>query len=68
MPPHAGDALNKTLVLILGGLVAISALAGDVDKRQVLTITDPRHGHVLEEMRAFLAGIQQIRAALSNSV
>jgi len=58
--------LNKALALFLVELVATSALAGDIDKRQVLTLTDPQRGHVREEMRALLAGTQQILAALSR--
>jgi hypothetical protein len=58
--------LNKALALFLVGLVATSALAEDVGKRQALTITDPQRGYVLEEMRALLAGTQQILTALSK--
>ena len=47
-------------------LVATSALAGDFDKRQVLTITGLQRGHVIEEMGALLSGTQNILAALAN--
>lgn len=48
-------------------LIATSALAGDIDKRQVLTITEPQRLHVIEEMAALLSGTQNILAALSKS-
>jgi hypothetical protein len=57
--------LNKTLVPFFA-LVATSALAGDFDKRQILAITEPKRGHVLEEMRALSSGTQNILAALSK--
>ncbi len=47
-------------------LVATSALAGNVDNRQFLTITEPQRVHVIEEMGALLSGTQNILAALSK--
>ena len=52
--------------MLFFGLVATSALAGDLDNRQILTITETQRGHVLEEMRALLSGTQNILAALSK--
>jgi hypothetical protein len=60
-----GIQLNKVLVLCFG-LAATSALAEDLDNRQILTITETQRGHVLEEMRALLSGTQNILAALSK--
>lgn len=47
-------------------LATISVLAGDFDKRQILTITELQRGHVIEEMHALLSGTQNILAALAN--
>lgn len=57
--------MNKALILFFG-LVATSALAEDLDNRQVLKITENQRGHVLEEMGALLSGTQAILAALSK--
>lgn len=57
--------MKKILAFILV-LTAITAQAGDVDKRQVLTLTESQREHVLGEMRALLSGIQNILASLSN--
>lgn len=47
-------------------LVATSALAGDFDKCQILTITESQRVHVIEEMGTLLSGTQNILAALSK--
>jgi hypothetical protein len=57
--------LNKFFLFFLG-LVATPADAQDFDKRQVLSLSEPQRAHVLEEMRALLAGTQNILAALSR--
>lgn len=57
--------MNKALILILG-LAAATALAEDLNRRQVLAISGSQRGHILEEMRILLAGIQNILAALSR--
>lgn len=57
--------VQKILVLILV-LIAITAQAGDDDKRQVITITELQREHVLEEMRALLSGIQEILTLLAS--
>ncbi len=54
-------------VIPLFALIATSALAGNIDKRQVLTITEPQRLHVIEEMAVLLSGTQNILAALSKS-
>jgi cytochrome c553 len=48
-------------------LAATSALAADEDKRQILPVSELQRNIVLEEMRALLAGTQNILAALSNN-
>ena len=58
--------MNKTFLILFLGLLATSALAEDVDKRQTLTINETQRGYVLEEMRALLSGTQSILDALSN--
>jgi hypothetical protein len=58
--------MNRILLILFFGLVASSALAEEVDKRQTLTITETQRGYVLEEMRALLAGTQSILEALSR--
>lgn len=57
--------VQKILVLMLV-LIAITAQAGDEDKRQVITITELQREHVLEEMRALLSGIQKILTSLAS--
>ncbi len=58
--------MNRTLYILFWSLITTSALAEEVDKRQTLTITETQRGHVLEEMRALLAGTQSILDALSR--
>jgi hypothetical protein len=47
-------------------LAATSAKAEAVDNRQILMLSEPQRGHVLEEMRALLTGTQNILAALAK--
>lgn len=56
---------KKLLALVLV-LAAITVQAEDFDKRQVITITELQREHVLEEMRALLAGIQKILTSLAE--
>jgi hypothetical protein len=58
--------LNKTIIFILG-LVVTSVLAGEVDKRQTIVLTEAQRDHVLGEMRALLMGTKNILAALSKN-
>ncbi|MEQ1638786.1 MAG: hypothetical protein ABL903_19170 [Methylococcales bacterium] len=48
------------------GLVSLSAIAENVDKRQVLSLTEPQRHQVLTEMRDLLAGTQYILGALAK--
>lgn len=48
------------------GLSAMPALADGTDNRHVLEVTEPQRGHVLEEMRALLSGVQNILTALAR--
>ncbi len=57
--------LVTALAFILG-LGVTSAFAENIDKRQVLMVSDAQREHVLEEMRSLLSGIQNILAALSR--
>lgn len=47
-------------------LASATTFAGSPDNRQVLSVTEPQRGHVLEEMRALLSGVQNILTALSK--
>jgi hypothetical protein len=57
--------LYKVLIPLFA-LIATSALASDLDKRQVLIVTESQRLHVIEEMGALLSGTQDILAALSK--
>ena len=50
-----------TLSLLIFASVAVA----DTDKRQTLKLSEAQRGHIQEEMRALLSGIQSILAALS---
>jgi len=58
----------KRLILSAALLCAAvgPANGGETDTRTVITLTPPQRHLVLEEMRQFLAGLQQISAALSR--
>ncbi len=57
--------MKKVLAFVLG-LVVINTQAEDLDKRQVLAITELQRVHILEEMRALLTGTQKILFSLSE--
>jgi hypothetical protein len=57
--------LYKVLIPLFA-LIATSALASDLDKRQILTVTESQRLHVIEEMGALLSGAQNILVALSK--
>jgi len=57
--------LNK-IILFIFTLAATSVQAEAVDNRQILMLSEPQRGHVLEEMRALLTGTQNILSALAN--
>lgn len=58
--------MKKLIITLALGLSAIPSLAEGTDNRQILSVTEPQRGHVLEEMRALLSGVQNILAALSK--
>ena len=58
--------MKKLIITLALALSTIPAVAGGPDSRQVLSLTEPQRGHVLEEMRALLSGVQNILAALSK--
>ena len=57
--------MNK-IILVIFTLAATSVQAEAVDKRQILMLSEPQRGHVLEEMRALLTGTQNILSALAK--
>jgi len=57
--------LKKILALTLG-LLAFAAMADEVDKRQILPLSEQQRNHVLTEMRGLLSGTQNILDALST--
>lgn len=52
--------------IIALGLTSLSAIAEDVDNRQILNLTEPQRHYVLSEMRELLAGTQDILGALAK--
>ncbi len=56
--------MNKIILLL--ACFATSALAEEVDNRQMLNLTESQRNHVLSEMRSLLTGTQNILAALAN--
>ena len=56
----------KKILAIALGLIAIttSAAANEIDKRQILPITEMQRDHVLTEMRTLLSGTQNILDAV----
>ena len=56
----------KKILAIALGLLAITTpvAANEIDKRQILPITEMQRDHVLTEMRALLSGTQNILDAL----
>lgn len=55
----------KKIILLITWF-ATSALAEEVDNRQILNLTEPQRNHVLSEMRALLTGVQSIIGALAK--
>ncbi len=53
-------------LIILAAITANQVLAQEIDNRQVLNLTEPQRNHVLTEMRALLAGTQNIISALAK--
>lgn len=58
--------LAKSCLPFLLGLATITAVADEVDNRQVLNLTEPQRHQVLTEMRDLLAGTQDILDALAK--
>lgn len=56
----------KNLLVLILVLTGITAQAEDLDKRQVITMSELQREHVLEEMRALLSGIQKILTSLAS--
>lgn len=54
----------KKILAVALSCITMTAMASEIDKRQVLSITEIQRNHVLTEMRAFLAGTQGILDAL----
>ncbi|HET7061300.1 MAG TPA: hypothetical protein VFI43_03885 [Nitrosospira sp.] len=57
--------MEKFMALVLS-MLAFTATADEIDKRQVLSLTEHQRDHVLTEMRAMLSGTQKILDALSR--
>jgi len=60
---------GSRLLMLLGIFAAAAAAAagaGDSDTRAVVRLSPPQRAMVLAEMRQFLAGLQQITAALAR--
>ncbi len=47
-------------------LIATTVTANDIDERRVLPVTEMQRNHILTEMRALLAGTQNILSALAR--
>ena len=57
--------LKKILAIALGFIaITTSVAANEIDKRQILPITEMQRDHVLTEMRALLSGTQNILDAV----
>jgi hypothetical protein len=56
--------MNKTILLL--ACFTSSALAKEVDTRQLVQLTEPQRKQVLTEMRSLLTGTQDILAALAK--
>ena len=53
-------------LFVLPGVFAAAAGAGNSDTRAIVRLAPPQRAMVLAEMRQFLAGLQQITAALAR--
>ena len=58
--------MRKIFIIALGLFMATAAKANEVDKRQVLPLSEHQRNHVLTEMRGLLSGTQNILDALSR--
>lgn len=57
--------MKKILAIALGVItITTTVAANEIDKRQILPITEMQRDHVLTEMRALLSGTQNILDAL----
>lgn len=63
---HKEIELKNIIVLVICVLFSVSSVANEADSRQTIQLSEAQRGHVLEEMRAMLSGIQNILNALSN--
>ena len=54
----------KNILAIVLIFITAAATADDIDKRQVLHLTELQRDHILTEMRALLSGTQKILDAL----
>lgn len=58
--------MKKIVAAVALGFIATTVMASGIDERQVLSITEMQRNHILTEMRALLAGTQNILYALSE--
>ncbi|MCX7184447.1 MAG: hypothetical protein NTW90_04285 [Nitrosospira sp.] len=56
----------KKIIAMTLCLVATTVTANDIDERRVLPVTEMQRNHILTEMRALLAGTQNILSALAR--
>ena len=56
----------KKIFAVLLVLATGTAAASEIDKRQILSLTEHQRDHILTEMRALLSGTQNILGALSR--
>ncbi len=56
----------KKIFAIALCFIATTVMASDIDERRVLPITEMQRNHILTEMRALLAGTQNILSALAT--
>ena len=56
----------KTVLALIPGFITFAAVADEVDKRQILPLTEHQRNHVLTEMRGLLSGTQNILDAISR--
>ena len=56
----------KKIIAMALCLIATTVTANDIDGRRVLPVTEMQRNHILTEMRALLAGTQNILSALAK--
>lgn len=61
-----GEINLKKIFAMALCLIATTATASDIDERRVLPATEMQRNHILTEMRALLAGTQNILSALAR--